>query len=308
MNFDLSDDQVALQEGVRKLCDGRFPIDRVRDGFDRSMWDELADFGVFDVELTHADRTVVFEELGRALVPGPLVWGCLAAPYDVEGVVGGIEPRAAFPGVPSSGDALLVEHLDSLDALLVLTDEGIARVDPGELDGELLDWPLDALTPLHRIASLPAGTSVAGADAVVPTRQAGAVLTSAYLVGMAAASTDLAVAYARDRQQFDRPIGSFQAIKHILADMVARLEVARAAAYAGAAILDDPEVGSAARAASSAKVVAGETALKNCRAAIQVHGGMGFTWEVDAHLYLKRAWLLDTVFGSVAAHAYALAE
>ena len=297
MNFDLSDDQVALQEGVRKLCDGRFPMDRVRDGFDPSMWNELADFGVFDAELTHADRAVIFEELGRAVVPGPLVWGCLAASHGVEGIVGGIEPR----------EPLLVEHREALDVLFVLTDDGITRVDPAELDGELLDWPLDALTPLHRIRSLPAGTPVAGPDAVIATRQAGAVLTSAYLVGMAAASTDLAVAYARDRQQFDRPIGSFQAIKHILADMVARLEVARAAAYAGAAILDDPEVGNAARASSSAKIVAGETALKNCRASIQVHGGMGFTWEVDAHLYLKRAWVLDTVFGSVVDHANALA-
>jgi alkylation response protein AidB-like acyl-CoA dehydrogenase len=298
MNFDLSDDQVALQEGVRKLCDGRFPIDRVRDGFDRSMWDELAAFGVFDPELAHADRAVVFEELGRAVVPGPLVWGCLGAALGVDGIVGGIEPR----------EPLLVEHLESIDTLLVLTADGISQVDPSTLDGDLLEWPLDALTPLHRVTSIPAGTPVAGADALVPARRAGAVYTSAYLVGMATASTDLAVAYARERQQFDRPIGSFQAIKHILADMVTRLEVARAAAYAGAAILDDPGAGDPARAVSAAKVVAGETALKNCRASIQVHGGMGFTWEVDAHLYLKRAWVLDTVFGSVAEHADALTE
>jgi alkylation response protein AidB-like acyl-CoA dehydrogenase len=298
MNFDLSDDQVALQEGVRKLCDGRFPMERVRAGFDREMWGELAEFGLFDTDLTYADRAVAFEELGRTLVPGPLVWGCLAAPLGVEGVVGGIEPR----------DPLLVEHLEAIDALLVFTSDGIAQVDPDTLDGALLDWPLDALTPLHRVDALPAGVEVAGAGAAVSARRHGAVLTAAYLVGMATASTEQAVAYAHERRQFDRPIGSFQAIKHILADMLARQEVARAAAYAAAAMLDDPEAGDPDRATAAAKVVAGETALKNCRASVQVHGGMGFTWEVDAHLYLKRAWVLDTVFGSVADHSRALVE
>jgi alkylation response protein AidB-like acyl-CoA dehydrogenase len=297
VNFDLTDDQVALQEGVRKLCEGRLPMERVRDGFDRAVWDELAGFGLFDPELTHADQAIAFEELGRALVPGPLVWGCLAAPFGVDGVVGGIEPR----------EPLLIEHLDALDALLVLSDGGITCVDTAGLDGDALEWPLDVLTPLHQVAVLPAGEPVADAGGAVDARRAGAVLTAAYLVGMAAAATERSVAYARERQQFDRPIGSFQAVKHMLADMLTRVEVARAAAYAGAAILDDPDVGDASRAAASAKVVAGETALKNCRAAIQVHGGMGFTWEVDAHLYLKRAWVLDTVFGSTAEHAATLA-
>jgi Acyl-CoA dehydrogenase, C-terminal domain len=250
--------------------------------------------------------------LGRALVPGPLVWGCLAAALGVAGegvgggsVVGGIEPRAVAGLAP-----LLVEHLDSLDALLVLDDGGITRVEPAALGGERLDWPLDPLTPLYLVATLPPGEPVGDAVAAHAARRTGAVLTAAYLVGMAAAATELSVEYARERRQFDRPIGSFQAVKHLLADSVARLEVARAGVYAAAAALDDPEApeaGDAGRAAASAKVVAGETALRCCRTAVQVHGGMGFTWEVDAHLYLKRAWVLDTVFGSTAEHAHAVA-
>ncbi|MGH9027323.1 MAG: hypothetical protein ACRDWD_14585, partial [Acidimicrobiia bacterium] len=193
MNFDLSDDQVSLQEGVRKLCDGRFPMDRVRDGFERSMWTELADFGLFDPDLLCADRVVALEELGRALVPGPLVWGCVSVPLAVDGVVGGIEPR----------EPLVVEHLDTLDALLVLTDGGIARVDPRALGGEPVDWPLDALTPITRIAALPAGERVGDAGAAAAARRSGAALTGAYLVGMAAAATEQAVDYARERRQFD---------------------------------------------------------------------------------------------------------
>ena len=121
------------------------------------------------------------------------------------------------------------------------------------------------------------------------------------------AVTDLAVAYAKERQQFDRPIGSFQAVKHLCADMLVRTEVARAAVYAAGVTLDDPEVGDPERAVHAAKITAGEAAVRNAKAAIQVHGGMGFTWEVDAHLYLKRAWWLDTVLGSVDAHASAIA-
>jgi alkylation response protein AidB-like acyl-CoA dehydrogenase len=106
--------------------------------------------------------------------------------------------------------------------------------------------------------------------------------------------------------QFDRPIGSFQAVKHLLADMLVRAEMARVAVHAAAVALDDPEIGGVDRALSGAKALAGEAAVLNAKTAVQVHGGMGFTWEVDVHLYLKRAWLLDTQFGSADHHADAV--
>src|SRR5205814_1371057 len=102
-------------------------------------------------------------------------------------------------------------------------------------------------------------------------------------------------------EQFDRPIGSFQAIKHLLADMVVRVEVARAAVYAAGAHLDAPD-DTVDRSISVAKGLAGEAAIANGKTATQVHGGMGFTWEVDVHLYLKRAWVLDTHFGTSEHH------
>jgi alkylation response protein AidB-like acyl-CoA dehydrogenase len=137
------------------------------------------------------------------------------------------------------------------------------------------------------------------------------VLTAAFSLGMAQRLTESSVAYAKERKQFDRPIGSFQAIKHVLADMAVRVEIARAAVYAAGAYLDAPDLesgepGGLARAVSVAKVMAGEAAVRNGKDAVQVHGGMGFTWEVDVHLYLKRAWVLETHFGSVDAHCDAL--
>jgi alkylation response protein AidB-like acyl-CoA dehydrogenase len=116
----------------------------------------------------------------------------------------------------------------------------------------------------------------------------------------------MAVDYAKERVQFDRPIAGFQAIKHLCADMLVRTEVARAAVYAAGAHLDDVDLASYAdldRGISGAKVMAGEAAVANGKAATQVFGGMGFTWEVDVHLYLKRAWVLDSHFGSADMHA-----
>jgi alkylation response protein AidB-like acyl-CoA dehydrogenase len=312
VDFELTADQEALQDGVRKLCEGRFPIEQVRaleerGGVDRALWQELAAAGVFalrvpeadgGVGLGHAEAAIVFEELGRAVVPGPLVGTHLAAGLVDGDVVGVVERRAG---------AVCVEHLDALDTLVAIDDDGLWEMAPSTLDAQPVDDPLDPLTPLHRVDTLPRGSQVAGAEEAGRWRATGAALVAAELLGIAGATTDMAVAFAKEREQFDRPIGSFQAVKHLLADMLVRAEVARAAVYAAAVTLDDAEVGDVARAVATAKVMAGEAAVKNGKSCVQVHGGMGFTWEVDAHLYLKRAWLLDTVFGSVDDHALALA-
>jgi alkylation response protein AidB-like acyl-CoA dehydrogenase len=299
VDFELSADQVALRDGIRSLCEGRFPIKRVRDGFDRSAHAELAEAGVLSLRSDGfgvADAAVVFEELGRAVVPGPLVWAYLAH-GTVDGIAGGLEVAHREP-------PWMVEHLDSLDALIVLDEVGVHVVSAGKIAGAVpVARPLDPLTPVHRVDGLPAGAPLGGDDLLARWRRDGSVVTAAFLVGVAQACTDLSVAYARERRQFDRPIGSFQAIKHLLADMLVRTEVARASVHAAACTLDDPDVGDVARAVAGAKMLAGEAAITNGKTATQVHGGMGFTWEVDVHLYLKRAWVLDTVFGSVDEHA-----
>jgi alkylation response protein AidB-like acyl-CoA dehydrogenase len=318
MGFRPSDEQRELQLGVRDFCRSRLGREQIRalegHGFDRDLWRELAEMGVLRLRLAEAsggmglgvaEAVLVFEELGRALAPGPLVWTELAAelvPGAAEGdvVVGGIDLRSAADGL------LFIEHLEALDALLLLRSDGVHRVEPRAITAERVAAPLDPLTPIHHARALPPGERIAPAAVADRLRLVGAAITAAEMLGVAEATHDLAVAYAKEREQFGRPIGSFQAIKHMLADSFVRKEIARASTYAAAATLDHPEVGEVSQAVAGAKINAGDAAMKNARTCIQVHGGMGYTWEVAAHYYLKRAWVLEHRFGTAPEHADAI--
>ncbi len=321
MDFRLNEDQEALQDGVRSFCSARVPHDVLHElaageGFDRALWRELAEMGVFNlclaeneggVGLGMADAVVVFAEMGRVLVPGPLIWTHLASGFidgaaTGETVVGGLDLYSVDQA------PYVIEHLDQLDVILLLRREGVFRIDPREISARAIPDPLDPLTPVHECSELPKGERVLDRDDAMQFRLEASVLAAALQFGIAEACQELAVDYAKTREQFDRPIGSFQALKHILADMFVRQEIARAAAYAAGATLDDPGVGDVLRAASSAKLNAGDAAHKNARACIQVHGGMGYTWEVPAHYYLKRAWVLENSFGSIDEHAEQMAS
>jgi alkylation response protein AidB-like acyl-CoA dehydrogenase len=313
MDFELTEFQTDLAEGVRRLCEGRFPLQTLRTAegsqqvVDKKGWRELGDAGVFNLCLAESaggvglglpEAVLVFEELGRALVPGPLVASHLAA-----GLIDGAADGAAVVGLverpaPGTTIPLFVEHLADLDTLLVLSDQGVAAVDPATLDATAVHRPMDPLTPLWIVSALPDGTEVGGSDLSARWRRDGAVLTAALLVGLAGWSTDLATAYAKTRTQFGRVIGGFQAVKHICADMVVRAEVARVAVQAAAVTIAQPDVGDPEVASHGAKLLADEAALANGKSCIQVHGGMGFTWEVPAHLAFKRARVLATQFGT----------
>jgi len=321
MDFQLSEDQEALRDGIRSFCDGRFGIEALRElegkgAFDRELWGELAEMGVFGLRLAeadggvglgYADAVLVFAELGRRLVPGPLAWSQLLADR-IDGAASGEVVVGGLDLLGPGGGPLLVEYLAHLDVLVALRDDGVWRFDPRDLEAMPVEPALDPHTPIHQLASLPAGERIGDASDAGRLRIEGAALAAAQLLGIAEMSQELATEYARKREQFGRPIGSFQAVKHILADAFTRQELARAAVYAAGATLDDPAVGSGPRAVAAAKLVAGEAAMKNARACIQVYGGMGYTWEIPAHYYLKRTWVLENVFGTVDEQAEQMAE
>jgi alkylation response protein AidB-like acyl-CoA dehydrogenase len=335
MDFRVTDDQRDLAQGIRSMLTARLPLERVRAGegtdvtINADDWSALGETGLFALTLPEpegvglgmADAVVVFEELGRALIPGPLVGTFLAARAQL--VDGAAEGRVQV-GVHQTGRGpILIEHLASLHSLIVLSGHergSTARLltpapDPGT--ARRIAAPLCPLTPLWQLDSLPAGEPVA--DFGAGFGHDGALLSAALQVGHAAETLDLAVAYAKVRHQFGKPIGSFQAIKHICADMLVRAEVARSAVHAAACLIDDPEVGDleaksagrpvddiVTRAVMGAKILSDEAALANARAAIQVHGGMGYTWEVPLHLHLKRSRVMATTFGTPAELSAAL--
>ena len=139
-------------------------------------------------------------------------------------------------------------------------------------------------------------------------RLVGTVLAAAMLLGVSDAALESARRYALVREQFGVPIGSFQAVQHMLADMYVRTALARSAAYAAAAVLDDPKIADPLGASAAAKLLAGEAALENARAAVQVHGGIGFTWEMLPSYLLKRAWVLEHAFGNGDSHAFSISS
>jgi alkylation response protein AidB-like acyl-CoA dehydrogenase len=316
MDFHLDDDQLALQENVTQFCRSRWPLERVgerrTDGFDRAGWDELVGLGATSVMVAEADGgtglgavegAVVFEQLGYHLVPGPLIWSALGA-LVVREVADG---KLMAAGTEDSGTSpLFVEHASEADTLVLLRPEGVWRVDRAQLPAVVKKEALDPQSSVGVFTSLPVGTPVGDARDAARLRRVGILLTAALQLGISNAALDVAVAYSLQRQQFGVPIGSFQALKHMMADMYVRVGLARSATYAAAAILDDPAVGDAERSISAAKLLSGEAAVENARASVQVLGGMGFTWEMAPNFLLKRALVLDHSFGTPTSHALSI--
>lgn len=325
MDFELSDDERSLAEAVRRLCAGRFSMERLRAGegrrsLERGDWKALAEAGVFSLRLPEADggaglgtahAAVVFEELGRALVPGPLAASHVAAVV-VKGAGSGEVPVTLLHRPPPAAWEgplpVVLDDLASVGAVVVVDDRAVEVMSPQDLDAEPITEGIDPLTPLWLVRRLPAGEIVGDAGSARVLWRDHLVLSAAQLVGMAAATAEMGTAYAKTRRQFDRPVGAFQAVKHLCADMLVRAETARAAAHAAAVTADQPEVGDPVRAAVGAALLAAEAARDNAKACIQVHGGMGFTWEVPAHLYLKRARVVAQRLGRPERLAETVAE
>ncbi|MFD0148391.1 acyl-CoA dehydrogenase family protein [Streptomyces sp. NPDC055721] len=294
MDFRLTEDQRALRKGVRELLARLFDREALRaavdsGGLDRELWRELGAAGFFalrvpeeegGVGLGLPEAVLLFEEAGRVLVPGPLVATHVAA--------GAVPGAAEGSVVVTEVDEGLVPWLDEADVVL------------GDVTGAVPMRSVDPLTPLHKVPGLVGagdggGTRPQGRRPVVPTRPAPAgrmpttgvvavLLTAAEQVGSAEATTEMAVSYAREREQFGQVIGGFQAVKHLCAGMLVRAELARVAVRAAAVTGDPVEI-------AGAKLLADEAATGNARDCLQVYGGMGFTWEADVHLHLKRAWV-----------------
>jgi alkylation response protein AidB-like acyl-CoA dehydrogenase len=286
-------------------------------------WRRLAEMGLPGVlapesaggmGLQDADFVLIAEEAGRAALPEALVdHAGVAVPLLAE--LAGHERVARLLPQATNGEArVMVAHqrnpfvAGAAEAThwLVCEDEAIHLLEKSQVRLT----PQASIDVPRRPCSVEAGTSadtivasaVTAKRAAARALQRGALYTAAQCVGLAERLIDIAVTYARERVQFGKPIGSYQAIKHQLANVQVKLEFARPVVHAAAARLTDLDARALA-AVSHAKLAGTDAADLAARTAIQVHGAMGYSWEVNLHFYMKRAWALAGVWGDRSFHA-----
>jgi alkylation response protein AidB-like acyl-CoA dehydrogenase len=329
VRFAFSEDQLLLQKTVRDFLRAECTPERVRalweteSGRSAELWKKLAHVGlpgllVPDAQggmgMDEGDAVLLFEECGRAALAEPVVaTAAVGAPLLAELADGALAARW-LPRV-AAGDALLavghpantfVADAHVADLLLLPDPAGDLHAVPRaevQLTAQPANDPSQRLFEVRFTAS--AASCVARGDAaralLAAALDRGALASAAQLVGAADRLIELAVGYASQRKQFGRPIGSFQAVKHLLANAKVRLEYARPLVYRAAwsVARNDPR---RALHTAMAKAEAGEAAALAARSALQVHGAIGYTWEQDLHLWMRRAWSLDLAWGSRAFH------
>ena len=333
MDFELSDDQSALGQAAADLLTGHAPPERVRTvvdaggGHDPELWAAMVEQGWPAIAIGEdrggvgfgwIEATVLLEQSGAFVAPAPILQQLLAVAalgdtawldplmsgeligtvaarpvtVDDDGRLSG-RPEPVIHGAAAS--VLVVPAADRSGALgLYAVDlRPITRTaEPAmDLTRELAWVELDAV----------AAERIGGPDEVEAFLDRGATGHAAEMLGAAERAMNMAVEYAKVREQFGVPIGSFQAVKHRCADMLIDVEGMRSAVYyaAWAVAADDPERSIA---ASTAKCWTSDAARRVMASCLQVHGGLGFTWESDVHLYLKRSQLDQRSFGTASEH------
>jgi alkylation response protein AidB-like acyl-CoA dehydrogenase len=290
-----SDSQLELRAAVRDVLAKECPPSLVRTCLDdgdawRPLWQTVVDLGwtalaLFDEDagLGVIELVAVLEELGASVAPVPLLSsaglaagalhaaGPAALPWQQELAAGAI-------GTLVTGTVSGALDAHRAELFVVVGGEEVRILRRGSLDADP-----EAVLAVSSPAAL-----------AIPL-----TATAAELVGLATRTLDVAVTHAGTREQFDRVIGSFQGVKHRLADCYVAIERARSLVYGAAMLAADPDgvPEEAWRAAALAKAAATDAAVDTARAGVQVHGALGMTWEHDMHLYLRRAWQLTSVLG-----------
>jgi alkylation response protein AidB-like acyl-CoA dehydrogenase len=316
MRFDFNDEQREIKDTARSFLSSRFKPEKVRSlaeegTYDEALWSEVCELGWPGIAIAEeyggqglgmVELTILCEELGHACAPLPF-FSNAAAGLAIE-LAGSDEQRSAYlPGIASGetrgaiGDEAVVVDGIGAEMLVLLGASEATLVKATEADLE----PLDLIDATHGYSKpgAPGGAALGGDVGAATDRIAIAV--AADLVGVAQRAMEMAVEYAKEREQFERPIGAYQGVSHQCARMLYDVEEARSLTYFAAWAADaDPD--SVTLAAAMAKARASDAAWDVCKASIQVHGGIGFTWEHDLHFLLKRARAGGQLFGTSGVH------
>ncbi|MEH6590810.1 MAG: acyl-CoA dehydrogenase family protein [Halioglobus sp.] len=331
MNFTFSEDQLLFQESVRDFLLKEVTSDRIRSGWesqsgrDDQLWRQLSELGLTGMTvpeefgglgMDELDFVLLAQECGYVALPEPLVHTALVAVPTLK-ALGGSLAANWLPKI-AAGEAKVVVGLeqnlvteDAHVADLVLLQKGsdILALTPQQMELSRNE----SVDPSRRLYSIDAkgGEVVASGEQaqqlIAAALDRGALGCAAQALGLTQRMMDLSVAYTSDRQQFGKPIGSFQAVKHLMANIAVRLEYARAPVHRAAYAIARGQQAASTN-VSHAKIMAceaGNLAAKNC---VQVHGAMGYTWEVDLHIFMKKAWALTNTWGDAAYHKARIAD
>jgi alkylation response protein AidB-like acyl-CoA dehydrogenase len=344
MQFGLTETQETLKKSVREFLNAECPMAAVRKtietetAFDEALWSKIAAQGWTGLLIPEeygghsmgmVEMAVVLEEMGRALMPGPFLSTTLLAATIIE--LGGTDEqkRQYLPAIASGELKLtlaqshwnrspdlfsLVTHAAIADFVICSTPDRLFIAPSASL--EITHTPaLDLTRPLYEISLK--GLSVPPENVIATGERARQILDTALDIataGLTAEMTggmqrllEITVAYAKTRKQFGRPIGQFQAVQHLCADMLVLTESSRSAAYYACYAVHE-RLPKAAEAVSIAKSYTSDAYREVGNRAIQVHGGMGFTWENDCHLYYRRAKASELAFGDAIHHRERLAK
>ena len=333
MNFTFNDDQLLFRDTVRDLLTHEVTPERIRQrwdsatGIDSAALKSMVDLGLTaalvpeaqgGLGLNAVDFILLAEECGRAALPEPIVDSCLVAtPMLVdadraldggnscllellEGIAAGEQTVLCGPSInpyinyAHCADYLLLPHGNEVH-LVAVKDVELERQTSVDLSRRLskVNWIPRSETCI--------ASGEMGADLWRSSLNRGALGNAAQLLGLTEAMVARSVQFATDREQFGRPIGVNQAVKHLLADCAVKAEFAKPAIYRAAYTVAVAPT-RADWSVSHAKASAGDAANTASRNCTQVHGAMGYTWECDLHIWMKRAWTLDREWGDAGFH------
>jgi alkylation response protein AidB-like acyl-CoA dehydrogenase len=332
VDFDLSRDQQEIKHVARELLAARSPFAKVREAaetaaYDPALWAELVELGWPGIAIAEehggqglgaVELAVLAEELGYACAATPFLSTATAAA--VIQATGSDEQRARWlPGLASgeltAGIGTRELAADAAGAAVVLVidgEDGGGGIDTVRLIESPETDPFVSIDPTRRFATVagdgePLGSNASGRSGSTGAAARIRAAIAAEVVGVCQRALDMTLAYVKERKQFSVPVGSFQAVSHRCAEMLLHTESARATAY-HAAWAADAEPLLLAEAAALAAAAAAEGGQTVTASAIQMHGGVGFTWEADVHWLYKRAQLDAALLGGARRHRAALAR
>ena len=320
MNFIFTEDQIQFKDAIKSYLKDECTPKSIREGWDakkpfnQDRWNSLLELGVLNSNIAEAKGglgmdqvalALMVEEMGYAGLPEPVAEQTFLIndliPFLPKNIVEAIEEHYEAGSKyialahPLSPNPLFA---DDSSGLIIFDDSECKFILKKDMDIELIASN-DPSRQIYRINSVKNSISTnenfVTLNAEVSAR--GSLMTAALLIGLAQKMIDLSSTYVLDRTQFGKPIGSFQAVKHMLADVAVAIEFARPAVYRAAFSLSEHNSKSSLHCAH-AKLMCAQAAELACKNSIQAHGAMGYTWEMDLHIYMRKAWSMMACWGN----------